>query len=351
MPLAALDALDNAVTRGTPDPAYLLFGDNDFLKEERLRALVPALTDPATRDFNVDFLRGPDADAGTLSQALDALPMLAARRVVVVRDVSALRKDARAVLDRYLDNPSPGTVLVMVAPAGWKVEAGLTGKATLIELGALSERDTLTWIATRARQAGASIEPDAAARLYGAVGSDLAMLDGELRKLQDFANGATITAAHVAEVTGAVAGKSAADLIDLVCARDGRGAAALVPLVLRQPKASAVGLVLSIAAHLLGIAVVLQERGRRASPRQVANAVYSLMGSARSAPVGRPWSEAVGTMTRTADRWDFASIDRALGLLADADRAFKNTSVSTEEQLLATALLTMCARTQTGRPA
>ncbi|MEA3244710.1 MAG: DNA polymerase III subunit delta [Gemmatimonadota bacterium] len=352
MPLAALDALDNAVARGTPDLVYLLFGDNDFLKEERLREFVPALTDPGTREFNVDLLRGSDTDAGTLAQALDALPMLATRRVVVVREVSALRKDVRAVLDRYLEHPSPGTVLILVAPAGWKTEATLVGKATSVELGALNERDALAWVSARARQAGTSIEPEAAERLFAATGSDLALIDGELRKLQDFAGAATITTTHVDAVTGVTSGSTAADLIDLACARDGRAAAALVPVVLRQPKASAVGMVLSLSAHLLGIGVVLQERERRTSPRHVANAIYTMMGAARSAPVGRPWSEAVGTMTRTADRWDFGSVDRALGLLADADSALKNTSVSTDEQVLVTLLLTMCARTRpTGRTA
>lgn len=352
MSLAAIDALDHAVSRGTPDHAYLLFGDNDFLKEERLRGLVPALTEQGTREFNVDFLRGADADAGVLAQALDALPVLATRRVVVVRDVSALRRDARAVLDRYLANPSSQTVLIMVAPAGWKAEAVLTGKATAVEFGALNERDSLDWISARARQAGAVIEPDAAARLFAATGSDLALIDGELRKLQDFAAGATITSAHVDAITGMTAGATVAELVDLACARDGRAASALVSIVLRQPKASAVGVVLSLTAHLLGIATVLQERERRTSPRQVANAIYGMMGAARSAPVGRPWSEAVGTMTRTADQWDFESIDRALGLLADADSALKNTGISTDEQVLATLLLAMCApRRRAGRAA
>lgn len=348
MPVAALDTLDHAVARGTPDCAYLLFGDNDFLKEEKLREIVPALTDPATREFNVDFVRGADTDAGTLSQALDALPLLARRRVVVLRDVAALRKDVRTVLDRYLANPAPDTVLVMVAPAGWKVDASLAGKATTVEAGALSERQTLAWITRRATELGTSIDADATASLLAATGPDLALIAGELRKLRDFAGEASITTAHVGAVIGEVSGKTATDLIDLACARDGRAAAALVPAVLRQPKASAVGIVLSLTAHLLGIGQVLQERARRTAPRQVASTIYAMMGEARSAPVGRPWSEAVATMTRAADHWEFGSVDRALRQLADADSALKNTSVSSEDQVLATVLLTACARPRTG---
>lgn len=111
MPLAAIDALDGAVARGTPDPVYLFHGDNDFLKDEKLREVVERLSEPSTRAFNLDMLHGADAGAGDLAQALDALPMLASRRVVVVRALASLKKDARAVLERYLANPSPDTVV------------------------------------------------------------------------------------------------------------------------------------------------------------------------------------------------------------------------------------------------
>jgi DNA polymerase-3 subunit delta len=66
------------------------------------------------------------------------------------------------------------------------------------------------------------------------------------------------------------------------------------------------------------------------------------MKSAPKAPTGRPWGDAVATWRRHASDWDTASIDRALDALLAADVALKETRVSSEEQILATLILTMC---------
>lgn len=351
MPLAAIDALDGAVARGTPDPVYLFHGDNDFLKEEKLRDVVERLSDPSTRDFNLDTFRGAETDAGQLSQALDALPMIAARRVVVIREFSALKKDARSALDRYLANPSRETVVLLVAPSGWKAEPAVLTRATGVAFGALDDSAALKWIASRASVTGATISPDAARLLLSATGPDLNLLDGELQKLRDFVTTGEITATDVSAVIGVSTGKTAADLIDAVCARDGAGAAALVPAVMRQPKSSAVGIVMALTTHLLGIGHVLIDRASRVPPRQQASNLYAMMGEARSAPVGRPWSDAVGAMTRHADRWDCPAVDRALTLLGDTDSTLKETGVSSDEQVLATLVVAMCAARRTTRAA
>src|SRR3954470_1072730 len=104
MPAADQKALRAAVKEGTFDPAYYLYGEDDYLKDEELKRLIEASVDPATRDFNLETLRGADLDAETLGSMVSTPPMMAERRVVVVRDVSALKKDSRAMLDKYLVN-------------------------------------------------------------------------------------------------------------------------------------------------------------------------------------------------------------------------------------------------------
>ena len=121
MQKGASRALDALLERESPDPVYLLHGDNEFLKDEAIRAIVARFTDKGTRDFNFEILHGSETDPARLATALDALPMLGARRVVVIRDLPGLKKDARAVLDRYLKRPASDTLLVLVAPAEAKV--------------------------------------------------------------------------------------------------------------------------------------------------------------------------------------------------------------------------------------
>lgn len=342
MPQVAKRTLADAIKTGTPDAVYLLHGDNSFLKEERVRAAVDRFSDPAMRDFNTDILRASETDAGRLATALDALPMMSERRVVVVRDFSALRKDARAVLDRYLERPSPDTVLILVAAPGWKVEATVTSRAKVEECEALDDDETVEWAKGRAAGLGTSLNDAAARLLIRATGSDLALIDGEVRKLRDFAGTEEIDEASIAAVVGVTAGGTAEDLIDLVCARDGAAAARLVAVALAQPKSSAVGLVLALTSHMLLIGHLVSS-GARGNPRQKSGELYAVMGESRAAVVGRPWGEAVTAVTGNADRWDRASVDRALLLLAEADGALKDSTFSSDEQILATLLLTMCA--------
>lgn len=339
MPHVAIDSLKAALKSGTPDRVYLFFGDNDFLKDEAARDLVEALIDSGTRDFNLDIVRGGDTDPGSLSTALDALPMLAARRVVVVRELSALKKASRAVLDRYLENPSSESVVVLVAPAAWKAEASIVKRSSAVEFPALTGKDVLLWVDTRAKVLGSAIEPEAAKVLVTATGTDLATLDGELRKLRDYASGGAISVDAVRAIVGVSEGHTTTDLIDLVCSRDGSAASALVTSVLSQPKASAVGLVMALTTHILGIGQVLVDRGNRVSQRQQATNLYAMMGEARSAPVARPWGEAVAAMMRHADRWDFAAVDRALGLLVDADSSLKDSGISSDDGIIGTLVL------------
>ncbi len=344
MPNVAVSALDAALKRAAPDAAYLFHGDDEFLKEQMVRQVIDGFVDPGTRDFNLDVVQGSAADAGVLSTALDALPVMATRRVVVVRDFPALRKESREAVNRYLARPSTDTLLVLVVPGPWKADAAIASRTSVVEFARPTEGEAAQWAATRAAELSVAIEPDAARLLVSATGPDLAVIDGELRKLRDFSNGQPITADAVREAVGIADGRTASDLIDLVCSRDGPAASALVPVVLSQPKASAVGIVMSLTAHVLGIGQVLVDRGNRVPPRQQASNLYAMMGEARSAPVGRPWSEAVGAMTRHADRWDSASVDRALRLLAEADRTLKDAGYSSGEQVVATLVLLICAR-------
>ena len=93
---------------------YYVHGEDDFLKDDAVRQLTAAVVEPATRDFNLEVRRGSEIDAGTLASLVDTPPMMAERRMVIVRDVGALKKDARAALDRYLHRPAAETVLVLV---------------------------------------------------------------------------------------------------------------------------------------------------------------------------------------------------------------------------------------------
>ena len=361
-------ALNSAIKTRAFAPVYYFFGDDDYQKEDALRLIVDAAVDPATRDFNLETRRALGLDAESLESLLGTPPMLAERRLVVLRDPATLKKDARQRLDRYLARPAADTLLVLVAPAGAKADRTLqqAAGAGAFEFAPLSEDRVARWIVHYAESTlGATITPAAAQLLQSAVGNDLQQLAAELDKLTSYAAGGaqpdTGTAKAIDEdavtaVVGVRRGETLGDLLDAVARRDARSAVALVPHVLDLPKSSAVTVVMALATQMLAIAWGQARRARGVSAAALGgfggpDSFMTLLKEQSSSYVGRPWGEAVRAWTAAVDQWTPEALDRALALLLDADAALKETKLSSEEQLLGTLVLSLCALPQAGRRA
>ncbi len=336
--------LKAALESGALAPAYLFLGDDEYLKEEKVRAVIARATDPSTRDFNLDLLLGTETDARTLATALDALPMMADRRVVVVREAGALKKDARAVVSRYLQRPSPETVVVLVLTAGSKGDDVWTERTVTVDFRPLTDDELGVWISRHASEHGVTITPAATSLLASATGNDLALLAGEIDKLRSFTGGLVIDEDAVASIVGVRHGETLGDLLDRVADRDGTGAIALLERVLLQPKTTGVSVVMALTTQMLAIGWALAARERGLAQHRMESEFYALLKENTSSVTGRPWSEAVKTWVRGTRHWDAHGVERALRLLLATDRALKDTKVSTEEQLLTSLLLAMTAR-------
>lgn len=341
MASAGEKALHAALKSKVFDPVYVFSGDDDFLKDARVREVVAAAVDPTTRDFNLEVRRGGEIDAEALDSLLSTPPMLAERRVVVIRDVDKLKKDARKLLDAYLRRPAPDTVLLLVAPAGAKPDKPLADRGTAVEFAPLTADRVLRWIAhytetTLARP----ITPEAATLLIEAVGTDLALLAVELEKLASYCSGA-IDEAAVSAVVGVRRGESVGALLDAVAARDAAAALALVAGVLQQPKTTAVSIVMNLTTQTLALAYGVAARDSGTAPRALFNEYMGLLKETGAFP-GRPWGEAVNAWAKHTDRWSAAQLEAALSALLAADVALKETRLSSEEQLLTSLVLTLC---------
>ena len=335
--------LKSALERGTFDRVYLFHGDDDYLKEEKVRALIDRATDAATRDFNLDVRRAPELDAGSLGIALDSLPMMADRRVVVIRDVTTLKKDARTVLARYLERPAADTVLVLVAASGTKPDAALADAATAIDFRPLNEADLEKWAAQRASALGAVIEPRAIELLCSATGNDLALLAGEIDKLRSYANGGPIGESEIEAIVGVRHGETLGDLLEFVAQRNSADAVRVLARVLAQPKTTGVSIVMALTTQTLAIAWLLAARENGLAQHRFESELYGLLKENSSSLVGRPWGEAVKSWVHALRHWDAATVDHAIALLAATDLALKDTRISSEEQLLTSLVLAMTA--------
>jgi len=343
---AGQKALRTALQTHSFDAAYYFYGAEDYLKDEMLRLLIEAAVDPATRDFNFELLRASDLDGETFGSLLGTPPMMAERRVVVVRDVGALKKDARRVLEQYLERPAPDVVLVLVAAAGTKEDRLLMDRATAVEFDPLSPARVPKWITYYAtHDLGCEITPEAVSLLQSAVGTELAQLRIELDKLASFVTGAdraVIDEDAVAAIVGVRRGETLGDLLDAVARRDAARSLDLLPHVLLQPKTSAVTIIMALATQTLALAWARASRRGGASSSRIENDFYNLLKESGSAYTGRSWGEAVRAWSRSLEAWSMEDLDAALTALLTADAALKESRLSSEEQLLESLILTLC---------
>jgi DNA polymerase-3 subunit delta len=330
-------ALSAAIKDKTFSPAYLLFGEDEYRKDDALRHLLDAAVDPATRDFNLDQRKGGDLDAETLASLVSTPPMMAERRVVVIRDVSALRKDAKAALERYLKHPASDTLLVLTAPADAKPDKALLDHVVAVDSEPLNGAQVPKWIMSRVERMGATIDPKAADLLQDAVGTDLGQLAMEIDKLVAYGGGRAVDEAAVSAVVGVRREETLGELLDAIAARDVKRALDVMPHVLSQPKTTSVFVVMTLTTQTLAFGIALA-RGARSR-----NDFFGILKSGSSNVAGRSWGEAADAWSRHVGKWTLPQVDRALHVLLRADVALKESKVSSEEQILATAILAMCA--------
>lgn len=339
----ALKTLRDALKRGTFDGAYYVHGEDDFQKDDAVKQLVDAAVEPAMRDFNMEVLRAQETDAKALDAALSALPMMADRRIVVLRETSALKKDARKVLDRYLQKPSPDLLLILVETAGGKTDKDLSQNSTPMEFEFLSADRIPRWISHYATtHFRAKISAEAADLLQIAVGTDLHQLVSELDKLASFANGREITENDVGAVVGVRRGETMADFLDEVAQRNVSKALELLPVILSQPKTSGVQLVMALTVQTIALAWGKARLKEGLSQSRLQGEYFGFLKQAGGAYTGRPWGSAASAWASAVERWSAASIDRSLDALLDADRMLKETKISSEEQIMTTLVLSMC---------
>ena len=347
MAVLTFDALLRSLKQegGAPAPAYYLHGDEDVLKDEAVREVIARALDPAARDFNLDVRDAAELDPAQFRALVDTPPMLADRRVVVLRGVEQIRKTARvrAELMRYLESPNPTTVLLLVQAAGEMPDADLAGRAQAVSVQSLAPERVGRWVGHRAQALGLALEPEALEALIEATGGELGTLARELEKLAAVAAGRAATRDDVTALVGVRRGETLSDLVDAALARRGAAASRLVEPVLAQAGMSGVRIATALGTALLGTALARAELDR-GTPR--ARLEPALLGHLRAArPYGVPgWEQTAAQWAQWASLWSASELSHALRRALDADRRLKSTTVTDERGIVEQLVLSWAVR-------
>jgi DNA polymerase-3 subunit delta len=304
-----VDELLAELRAGRLAPMYVLSSEHPILIERALGAIRDAVVPPAARGFNYDVVEGK-LTASRIVALAQTLPMMAARRLVHVRDLLGLPADDADGLLAYLARPNPSTVIAAVVS---KLDKRIKLYAQLARRGFLhvleAPRQLAPWVRAEAERAGVRIEPAAVTRLVDAVGSDLSRLALAVDQLGLFAGARAVTAQDVDELIADTRERSVFELTDAIGAAD-RGRALAAVGALCDQRESAVGVVVMLARHVRQLALVhaLRDAG---SPR-----------SEWAARLGVP-PFVVDKLVAQARAYAPAALGHATQRLAEADRALK----------------------------
>ncbi len=193
-------SLKEAIQQG-PRGLYLLYGQEGYLVEQYARSLIRHTVAEDFDAFNLQRFDGQEITPQMLEEAVEALPLMAERKCVTVRDLQITGEN----VDRYvslIDHLPDTCVLVLwqmttqpdKKKGPWKTfldRAETVG--TVVRLDRKEPADIARMLVSGAKRRGCTLTGEDARYLIQQVGCDLNLLLGELDKLSALAGEGAIT--------------------------------------------------------------------------------------------------------------------------------------------------------------
>lgn len=326
-----------ALKRGEFEPVYYFHGTEEVLKEDMIRYMLDRALDPSVRDFNFDQRSAGQLDPEAVEALCNTLPMMAERRVVLIREIDQWKRKtkARTAFLSYLERPAPETVVILVQSATEKdADKDLVKRAASIEFPPQTAAEARKWMERRAAAKGVVFAPGAAEHLLKCTGTDLGAIRLELDKLGALPPGTEVTIEQVGDLVGVRHGETQFDWRDAVLDGDAARGVKLIERVLEQSGMSGVKLVTLLGTTLVGLGVTRAAYDRNVRGSQLERTAFDALRAARPFGLGS-WKEETAHWARWAPHWPAARLRAALDATLSTDRALKSTTLSDERGLLA----------------
>jgi len=253
---------------------YFLYGNDEFAITRRLKEFEADFTDPTSADMNTARLDARTMTENDLNTAVNAMPFLAPRRLVILANPSGkyIRPNERKKFELFVEKV-PETARLVIYEAieprdvdkHWLVK--WTGKnSKLVKARAFMlprQWEMAGWILNETKNQGGEIESPAAAKLAEMVGVNTRQAGQEIAKLLAYVNwGRQVKVQDVEAVSIVTAQESVFDFVDALAGGDGKSAQHLLHRLLESEDAFSLwGMVVRQFRLLLLAREVLDSRG------------------------------------------------------------------------------------------
>jgi len=198
--------LRKAIEAGERAPFYLLWGEEEFEREQCFAWLKDALMPAIGADFNLTTFHGERFVLADFLDVYQSYPLMATHRLVVIKECEKLATEQITELETIIDRPAETTCLIVL---GGKIDMrrkwfqGLANQGVVCRFQTPYENKVPQWIKQQAQLMDVEIEPQAADLLAQYVGNQLRELHSELEKLVTFVGASKqIKAEHIKQQVG-----------------------------------------------------------------------------------------------------------------------------------------------------
>lgn len=319
--------------------AYLLYGEESYLKQFYANMICDKSTGDNFKDMNFDKFDGKTTSLESIFQTADLMPFMAEKRCILIEDfkLESMNEKDHKTMKEYFSNLPESTVMVFVdrknsfsARNGKKAIDLFEKYGAVCVLNKRTGRDLINPLMSSAKKKGVILTPQMANYLVSVVGDDFNVLINEVSKVCSYAQSGEITKKQIDEVAIKSLDTKISFLIRALIAKNFEKAYEVLDTLFRQ-KTEPEYILGSITSGFVDMyrAKVSVLSGDRAEALKddfnYKNRVFALTNGARD-----------------ASRIDLNDLRRCLEVIAQADFKLKNTAQASNiviEQLLVQLML------------
>lgn len=220
---------------------YFLHGEEPFFIDEITKAITENALEENERDFNQVIVYGKDVEPLSLMSELKNYPMMAARKLVVLKEAQDFKLMDK--IESYFEEPSDTTIFVVnykykTYDARTKLLKAAAKNGIVYKSDKVKEYQLNEWIQNYIKSEGFGITSKACMLLAEFLGNDLGRVVSEIDKLAILLEkGTTINDIHIEENIGISKDYNVFELTNALAVRDVPKAFKIVDYFDHNPKA------------------------------------------------------------------------------------------------------------------
>lgn len=297
---------------------YLLQGEEEFFINEALVLIEKTILGEMNRDFNYDAFYGKEAPISQIVDVAETLPMMAEKRLVIVRDADKWTDADWSQWESYFARPSDTTLLVFVMKSvdkRKKTHKKLLEQATVFEFKKPFDNQVPSWIQYIAKKWNCRMDADAVSLLHQFVGSSLSDVNNEMQKLAQFVGDErAINSKDVISIVSNIKVQTVFDLSRAIGECDKAKALLCLSQLLSHGQ-NEVGILALVSRHVRILRSVKQAQKEGMKGPQLASKVGV-----------SPYF--LSEYEKQVRHWSDKKIEKTFRALLDVDRALKSSPVS-----------------------